>query len=211
MKVRLLLAVAALAFVSCKKEKSQEDPFKGQTCDYAPYSDGATFSYNMVDGTSDTLRFSLKATGDSTLNGEVWRVLEDMDDGTKGLFRCGNGMYEQFADFSGIPGAPADPVRSVYLRENVNLGGSWTEMMLIDIPMAGSVNATITHTIMQKGTAKEVAGQRFESVIGVRTEVSVPPLVPAQTVLTSFYAKGVGLIEADTETDTTYIVSYNIP
>lgn len=211
MKVRLLLAVAALAFVSCKKDKSAEDPFKGHTCDYAPYSDGALFSYNTVDGTDDTLRFSLKATGDSTLNGEVWRVMENLDNGKEGLFRCGNGIYEQFADFSDIAGGSADPIRSVYLRDNINLGGSWTETVLVDISFVGPVSATLTHTIMQKGTAKVVAGQRFENVIGVRTEVSIPPLVPAQTILTSFYAKGVGLIEADTQLDTTYIVSYNIP
>lgn len=211
MKTRLILAVAALSFTACKKEKSAEDPFKGNTCDYAPYSNGALFSYKTVDGSADTLAFSLTAVGDSVINGETWRVLQDVDDGTEALFRCGNGDYQTYADFSGIPGAPPDPLRTTYLRESVSLGGSWTETVLVDLPPLGQVNVTLTHTIMQKGTAKTVFGQRFENVIGVRTEASVPPVIPSETLYTNYFAKGVGLVQSDTPEDTTYIASYNIP
>lgn len=211
MKARLILAVAALAFFSCKKEKSEESPFKGKTCDYAPYSDGAVFSYNIVNGSTDTLRYSEKVTGDSMINGEAWRVLLNTDSGEELLFRCGNGDYETQSDFSDLIGQPLDPVRLMYLRESVTRGNFWMQNVEIDIPFIGQLNVIFTHTVMQKGSPKDVFGQRFENVTGIRTEISIPPMVPPRTAFTIYYAKGVGLIQAETETDTTYITSYNIP
>ncbi|WP_341841997.1 hypothetical protein [Chitinophaga caseinilytica] len=212
MKARLLLAVAVLAFSACTKEKSKETPIKGTTCDYAPYFTGATFSYNMVDGSTDTLRYTLLVKGDSMISGQPWRVLEDVDMGDKSLFRCGGGEYETMADFSDIPGAQADKFHTVYLRDNLPPGGSWTESVLVDIPILGKVNVTVTHTIIQKGAPKTTKqGQTFDDVIGVRTEASVPPVYPAQEIFTNFYAKGVGLIQLESPTDTTYITSYVFP
>lgn len=211
MKVRWLLAAAVLAFSACKKEKSEERPYKGNVCDYAPYTNGSSFTFYNISSTGDTTIYTLEGKGDSLLNGQAWAVLQEQIGGDKTLFRCGNGDYEQLADFSFIPGGPADPVRSIYLRESVNLGGSWTETILVDLPVIGKVNLTLTNTIMQKGTSKTVLGQRFENVIGVRTDFSVPPILPAETLVTRYYAKGVGMIQADTDQDTAVIFSYSIP
>ncbi len=211
MKVRWLLAAAVLAFTACKKDKSEERPYKGNVCDYAPYTNGSSFTFYNITSTGDTTIYTLEGKGDSLLNGQAWLVMQEQSSGEKTLFRCGNGDYEQLADYSGFPGGPADPVRNVYLRESMNLGGSWTETILVDLPVFGKVNLTLTNTIMQKGTSKTVLGQRFENVIGVRTDFSVPPILPAETLFTRYFAKGVGMIQVDTEQDTAVIFSYSIP
>lgn len=212
MKARLLLAAAVVALSACTKEKSKESPNKGATCDYAPYFTGASFSYNTVNETEDTLRYTLLVKGDTLIGGQPWRVLEDEGTGEKSLFRCGGGEYETMADLSEIPGAPTDPLKTVYLRENLAPGGTWTETVAVDIPILGKVNVTLTHTIMQKGAPKTTKlGQTFEDVVGVRTDASLPPVYPPQTIYTNYYAKGVGLIQLETETDTTYITSYFFP
>jgi hypothetical protein len=146
------------------------------------------------------------------ISGQPWRVLEDVDMGDKSLFRCGGGEYETMADFSEVTGAPTDKFHTVYLRDNLPPGGSWNETIAVDIPVLGKVNVTVTHTIIQKGSPKTTKqGQTFEDVIGVRTEASVPPVYPAREIFTNFYAKGVGLIQLESQTDTTYITSYVFP
>lgn len=208
--VAIVIAVGTLA--SCKKEKSREEPVKTGTCDYAPYTTGSLFEYEQVAaGSPDTVEYTLEVKGDSTVDGKVYRVLEA--DGVAddvSLFRCGGGDYIQLADVSGLTGTPLGIVQSVYLKDNVGLGSSWNEKFPVDLPVIGSVDVTVTYTIMQRGTSKTVLGKVYKDVIGVRTEISVEPFLPRTELSTNYYAKGVGLIELDTEEDTTRLISYTI-
>lgn len=213
MKSRLLLlsVTVVLLFVSCKKEKSLEGSFKGNTCDYAPYSTGSSFAYQQVIvSLPDTFSFTLLAKQDTALGGELYRVLEDEMTGGVSLFRCGGGDYIQLADISELPGAPTEPVKTTYLKDNVNLGQGWEEQIPVTLPVIGDVVLTVNYTVMQKGTNKTVLGTTYEDVIGVRMEVSAPPFLPPTELSTNYYAKGVGLIQLDTEEDTTRLSAYTI-
>ncbi|MGX5818260.1 hypothetical protein ACWKWU_08705 [Chitinophaga lutea] len=211
---RMLLPVASLivlSTLSCKKETSLETPPASNVCDYAPYTVGSEFSYEMVDNaSSDTLRFGLRALKDSIIDKKPHRVLEDDLTGELSFFRCGGGSYYQVAPITGIPNVPDTVIASLYLKDNAALGSSWEEEVLIDLPPIGQIPLTLSYTIIQKGTSKTVLGKRFDNVIGVRMDISLPPLLPAEEISTNYFAKGVGLIEVDTPADTTRIASYTI-
>lgn len=205
------LVITLLIFAACKKEVSVEEPVSANACDYAPYTAGSVFEYEMVDvATQDTLDYTLRVEGDTVYNGDDFRKLTDDFTGEYSLFRCGGGDYEQLLDVSAIPNAPADPIKTVYLKDDIALGQSWEELLPVTLPVIGDINITITYTIMQKGTSKDVLGTRFNDVIGVRMEVSVPPVLPPETLTTNFYAKGVGLIQVDRVEDTTRLKSYTL-
>lgn len=205
----LIVAIALL--VSCGKEESLEEPYRGSSCDYAPYTAGSSFEYEQTGGDpADTFQYILEAKGDTVFNGETYLWLEDDASSGFSLFKCGEGKYEQLVDVSSIPYAPADPVKTVYLRDDLPRGGSWIEQLPLTIPGVGDLLLVMQYTIVEKGTNKTVLGKEYSDVIGVQMDVSMPPLIPAQVLSTSFYAKGVGLIQADREEDTTRLVTYTI-
>lgn len=205
----VVMVVTMLA--ACKKEKSQEEPVVQNTCDYAPYTTGSSFAYQQVAVSSpDTFHYTLQVMGDSTVNGEQFRVLEDDAGSGMSLFRCGGGTYVQVADIAAVSNVPSNVVRTVYLKDNVALGGGWQEQFPINLPIVGDVQLVVDYTIMQKGTSKTVLGTVYKDVIGVRMEVSIPPYLPPTELSTNYYAKGVGLIQLDTDTDTTRLQTYTI-
>ncbi len=197
---------------ACKKEKSLEEPVKTGTCDYAPYSTGSTFAYEQVAvGAPDTFKYTMEVKGDSVVGGKTFRVLEaDDGSGSTSLFRCGGGDYIQLADVTELTNAPTELVQTVYLKDNLALGKTWEEEFLINLPIVGEVPLTVTYTIVQRGTAKTVLGTNYKDVIGVRMDISIDPFLPLTELSTNYYAKGVGLIQLDTDSDTTRLRSYTI-
>lgn len=200
----------ALIFVmaACGKEQSLEEPYRGNVCDYAPYSQGSVFEYEQTG--VDTFNYTLRVAGDTSLDGEPYILLEDNVSGGFSLFKCGGGAYMQLVDVSSLPNAPQEPIKTVYLRDDLPRGGSWTEVLPLNIPGVGELPLTLRYTIVEKGAAKTVLGKSYTDVIGVQMDVSMPPLITPQVLSTSFFAKGIGLIQADREEDTTRLKAYTI-
>lgn len=210
MKLRYLPGLIALIVVvaACGKEQSLEGPYRGNVCDYAPYSMGSVFEYEQTG--ADTFNYNLRVAGDTSLDGEPYILLEDNVSGGFSLFRCGGGEYLQLVDVSDLPNAPEEPIKTVYLRDDLPRGGNWTEVLPLNIPGVGELPLTLRYTIVEKGTSKTVLGKEYTDVIGVQMDVSMPPLITPQVLSTSFFAKGVGLIQADREEDTTRLKAYTI-
>ena len=205
-----LIAVGVLA--ACKKEKSREEPEKAGTCEYAPYTTGSSFTYKQVSiDVPDTLEYTMEVKGDSIVEGKKFRVLEADDAAMSiSLFRCGGGDYFQLADASGLTGTPLGLVQTVYLKDSQPLGGTWEEQFPVDVPVIGRVNVTVSYTIVQRGTGKTVLGKAYKDVFGVRMDISLEPLLPRTELSTNYYARGVGLIQLDTDADTTRLATYTI-
>ena len=212
MKLRYLPGLIAFVVVAaCGKEQSLEGPYRSNVCNYAPYAEGSLFEYEQTGGTpADTIHYTLRASGDTSLDGDPYILLEDDATGGFSLFRCNGGAYMQLVDVSSLPNAPEEPVRTVYLRDDLPRGGSWTETLPLTVPGLGELELTLRYTIVEKGTEKVVLGKEYKDVIGVQMDVSMPPLVTPQVLSTSFFAKGVGLIQADREEDTTRLTAYTI-
>lgn len=203
--------IVVLLLAACKKEKSLEEPLVQNTCDYAPYSTGSVFEYEQTyAATPDTDAFSLQVKGDSMVNNELYRLLEEDGGGATSLFRCGGGSYIQLADVSELTNTASEPVQTIYLKDNVPLGQGWEDQFIINLPIVGKVELTANYTVIQRGTSKTVLGKVYKDVIGVRMEVSVPPYLPPTEFNTGYYAKGVGLIEMNNDTDTIRLKSYTI-
>ncbi|HEU4552577.1 MAG TPA: hypothetical protein VFS25_07080 [Chitinophaga sp.] len=200
---------------ACKKELSREGevPPVVSTCSYAPYTAGSVFNYDHINSSNplDTGFFTVTVTGDSTINGQTFRKLTS--DTATTYDRCdGNGNYYQLVKGLSFEGYTADSIVSVYLKDNVNTGASWTDTVTV---RKGSDAQTVilTYTVTQKGVQKSIYGLDFTNVIGVALSASVKFLgttISLGTVATNYYAEGVGLIEIDQAEDTTRLRQYSI-
>jgi hypothetical protein len=209
-----LALIGGLILWACKKEKSREGEPPGtppSTCGYAPYTNGSTYNYETVRGTStDTTYFTVTVTGDSTINGLTYKKLAS--DTATTYDRCDNGVYTQMVKGLSYMGYTADSVTSVYLKDNVPAGSSWSDTVTV---REGGVNLNVylTYTIIQKGINKRVFDLDYTEVIAVRLSASAKVLgqtIPLGTMATNYYAKDIGLIQVDQAEDTTRLKSYNI-
>ncbi|GAA0531677.1 hypothetical protein [Chitinophaga japonensis] len=209
-----LVITGSLVLGACKKEKSREGdaPLPPvSTCGYAPYTDGSVYNYENVNAqTSDTTRFTVTVTGDSLISGISYKKLAS--DTATTYNRCDNGSYYQMVKGISFEGYTADSVMSIYLKDNVAIGSSWTDTVVVR-DGADEQTVILTYSITQKGATKRVYDLDFTDVIAVKLDASVRILgtpVSLGTLVTNYYAEGVGLIQADQAQDTTRLRSYNI-
>ncbi|MFY0253094.1 hypothetical protein ACDQ55_03985 [Chitinophaga sp. 30R24] len=215
-KYPFLITISVLFIItqlSCSKEMSQENngsqPPPG-TCDYAPYTVGSTFSYININNTNDTTHFTFTVSGDTTINGIVYKKM-----GNDSVFTCSNcasGEYTQIASILTFQGYEANDLQLTYLKDNVVAGTSWKDTITVN---NGSVSSTgiLEFTITATGMTKSVNGEDYTDVIAVRTDAYAlvsDNTIPVGTLFTSYYGKGIGLIEMDKEEDTTRLVSYDL-
>ncbi|SKA16778.1 hypothetical protein SAMN04488128_1021273 [Chitinophaga eiseniae] len=202
----LFLAGCAL-LIACSKEMSH-DGTGFPTCDYAPYTTGSSFSYIDVNLTQDTLAYTLTVSGDTTVNGNTYKMVGD--DSVFFCSSCKDGIYTQIASIFTFQGYKADSLQLTYLKETAAMGSSWSDTVTISNGTL-TTKAVLQHTIVQKGVTKTVNGKNYPDVIAVKLDASAIVLnnpVTIGTISTSYYAKGIGLIEADQADDTIKLVSY---
>lgn len=207
----LLSSIAGLLILwACKKEKSREGTPPPSTCSYAPYEDGAVYTFEKTRD-EDTSRFTMTVTGDTTFEGKKFKKLHT--DTATTYDRCDNGNYIQIVKGITIDSYTADSIQSIYLKDGEGLGRSWTDTTTV---RKGSEEQSVVlkYTIQQKGTSKTVLGKEYPDVIAVKLDAQVYVLgnyVSIGTLATNYYAKDVGLIEINQEKDTTRLVSYKAP
>ncbi|WP_295126336.1 hypothetical protein [uncultured Chitinophaga sp.] len=215
MRTRTLLLVltgAGLIFFACRKETSQEGPSNETLCGYAPYYTGSFFSYTATTTDGDVSSYTVSVLGDSTVDALKYKVLQTDADGSILLARCNNGVYTQTASEVDVDNYDAEQIVTTNLKDNVRAGSSWVDTISVETPL-GDARLELKYTITQKDFDKVVLVETFKKVIAVRTDASVVIAglpIDLGTLGTSFYALNVGLIQIDTESDTTQIYSYNI-
>ncbi|MDR6566265.1 hypothetical protein SAMN05660461_4149 [Chitinophaga ginsengisegetis] len=207
-----ILSMVTLLF-SCSKEMSNEGEGtqpSNSNCEYAPYTNGSSFSYINVNSAKDTITYTLTVSEDTTINGIVYKKV-----GNDSVFTCSNckdGIYTQVASILTFQGYSADSLELTYLKDNVPAGTSWKDTITVNnggVTTSGILEFTIT----EKDITKTVNGKNYASVIAVKMDAYAIVFgnpVSVGTISTSYYGKGVGLIEADQLHDTTTIVSYTI-
>jgi hypothetical protein len=204
---------ALLLLFSCSKEMSDEGEAPGSPaspCDYAPYTTGSSFSYINVNRAKDTINYTLTVSGDTTINGNVYKKL-----GNDSVFTCSNcenGVYTQVASILTFQGYQADDLELTYLKDDAPAGTSWQDT--ISVTNNGITSTGILEfTVLRKGFTKTVNGKDFSDVIAVQMDAIAIVFgnpIPVGTISTSYYGKGVGLIEADQLEDTTRLTAYAI-
>ncbi|WP_147243433.1 hypothetical protein [Chitinophaga flava] len=205
----LMILAGFTLLIACSKEMSKEGT-GFPTCDYAPYTTGSSFSYIDVGQKQDTTSYTLTVSGDTTIGGTTYKKVRD--DSVFFCSNCKDGIYTQIASLLTFQGYKADNVPLTYLKETVPQGSSWQDTVNVSNGTV-TTKAILQHTIVQKGFTKTVNGKDYPDVIAVKLDASTILLdnaVPVGTVSTSYYAKGIGLIEADQTQDTIKLVSYII-
>lgn len=209
----IAILFAATLLFSCSKEMSREGDGAlppTSTCDYAPYTTGSSFSYMNVNSAKDTIRYTFTVSGDTTINGNVYKIV-----GNDSVFTCSSckdGIYTQIASILTFQGYSADDLKLTYLKDNVAAGTTWRDTITVSNGGA-STSGILEFTVTQKGVTKTVNGKDYAEVIAVRMDAYALILnnpVSVGTISTSYYGKGIGLIEADQLHDTTTMLSYTL-
>jgi len=204
------IMLCVLMLISCSKEMSTEEGEVNSKCDYAPYTQGSTFTYLNVSTGGDSTQYTLTVNGDTTINGNVYRKLGDST-----AFMCSNctdGVYTQIASILSFDGYTASDLRLTYLKDFLPAGSTWSDTITVS---AGGIStrALLQYTIVQKGSNKVVNGHDYTDVIGIQIDASATTAsatLPVGTVAVNYYARGIGLIESDQAQDTTRLVNFNI-
>ena len=179
---------------------------------YQPVTANSTRTYQLTDYTGGVSNATITITGNqSTINGKAYNeynYITDLNTET-GYYYYSNNLYINRKTTSlGDDDIP-------YLNDNVAVGGTWTGSSIS--PPGTGATATYTGTLMEKGISKTVNGITFNNVyhtqIVLQYTISGNAL-PVQDTDDYYIAKGVGIIEIDTNTSglttKTVIVSYNV-
>lgn len=207
-RVALPALVLLSLIVSCRKEKSLEE--KPAVCGYAPYIVGSTFNF-MRTSQTDTAYYTLTVTGDTTLQGNDFHILSDGYNIQ--YIRCDNGDYTLFEPgFTSATAVHEDAVRP-FLYDHYDLNYTWEDSVNATTFEGGREQSLLGYEIVEKGDIKTVLGKNYYAVVGVRQDgyIVIGGLTfKLSTIGTYYYANGAGLIEKDTPTDTTRLISYQL-
>lgn len=179
---------------------------------YQPVTANSTWVYQLTDYTGGLSNVTITMTGNqTTINGKVYNDYNYITDFNteRGYYYYSNNLYINRQTTSlGDDDIP-------YLKDNVAVGGTWTGSSIS--PPGTGATATYTGTLKETGISKTVNGITFNNVyhtqIVLQYTISGTTL-PTQDTTDYYIAKGVGIIEIDTNTSglttKTAIVSYHV-
>jgi hypothetical protein len=207
-KLVLVAACSMFIFSNCKKS---EDNSKPGVENYDPITAGSTWTYLNTPGGSMTLTATTKDTVALT---RTYKVFNNPGGPNNYRTKVG-GDYYRFGMFSDIvPGG----IEENYLKDGKAVNDTWTTTQNITAPPPfGTVPATLTYTVKEKGISRTVSGKAYNNVVHIRVDIAA--LTFGLGGGDFWYANGIGLIEASIAvnppgqagiTQTQVLTSYNI-
>ncbi len=214
-------------FVSCKKDDEDVPPppptgfqWPAGTGEYAPYTNGSTFIYQIESGTPVTVdSFTYTVTKDTTIGGATYKKLESNKPYLANTFYCNYnaGIRTEItynADFQGVVTIPV--LTQTVLKDNVPVTNSWNESL--NVAVSGfQIPVTFTYTIQQRDFVKNILGKDYASTIAVKQVASIPSVIATQLGLPfssvqidNFFSKGVGLVQREAINNIIKIKRYNV-
>jgi hypothetical protein len=183
-----LVACSVFMFGKCNK-----DDVTPPVINFSPLTAGSTWTYSTNTGSS----FTLTATSrDTAVNGKAYRVLTNSAGPNNYVTKVNNDYY-RYGIFAAVGNTG---IEELYLKDNVDANGTWTENRTIPVTIPGTPPVTLTvpvvlkYVIKSKGGARTVSGKNFNNVIEVRLDISATGF-GALADGTFYYADGVGLVE----------------
>ena len=201
MKIKNLLFPAFILFIiSCKKTSETSPPPPQDT--YLTTTTGSTWSYHQTDfsgvtpiSTDYTVTSSSK---DTLINARSYHIFNLSTGDYQYLSLSGNDYHQ----LDSLPaGLGIGVFERLYLKDNVNVGTTWTQSISVTIPgVTIPVPVTLTYTIAEKGISRTVNSTNYTDVIHVSTTISstIIPSASFTSNINSYYAKKYGLIENST-------------
>ncbi|MDQ2863202.1 MAG: hypothetical protein M3R50_06035, partial [Bacteroidota bacterium] len=186
---------------SCsKKDDSGKQPSKPEN--YLTTSTGSTWSYHQIDSSvlapinSD---YTISSTSkDSSINGRSYHVYNNSAGGNQYLNLSGNDYYQ----YDSLPaGFGAGVFERLYLKDNANVGTSWTQTQNVTVSVSPiPIPVTLTFKIVEKGISRIINNVTYTDVIHVSAAIS-SSIIPSASLISSldsYYAKKYGMIESST-------------
>ena len=200
MKFKLIALLSlCLVIFSCKKNDSTTTPPQNDT--FLTTTSGSSWNYHVVDnsGLVPASDYTLTATDrDTSITGKTYHVFTNSSGGNQYMTVSGHDYYQFDSLPTGVGNAVID---RLYLKDNVAVGGNWTQTVNVDIP-GSPVPApfTVSNSIVESGISRTVNGTVYNDVIHVSTHISSAFIPPAAltTSIDTWYAKKYGLIENTT-------------
>jgi hypothetical protein len=208
----LVFAAASMLSVSSCKNKNVTEPTPPN---FNPTTANSTWTYRNESNGTNTVTATNR---DTTINSKSYRVYTNSAGGFQYMARQGNNYYR----FGNIPAINAIGVEELYLKDNENVEGTWSDVKQVLAPgIPTPLNATLGYKIKSKGGTRTVNNKVFNNVTYVRLDISVAQLgfnVPIGGG-DFYYADGIGLIENSliinapgqpTVNTSQVLISYNI-
>jgi hypothetical protein len=225
-KIFFYSILSVILFSSCEKEDEPirtTTPFEWPegTNDYAPYTVGSTFTYELKTPSPDkTDSFTLTVAKDTTINNfKYYKLVSNKPELQPTYFvNYNNGNLTEITynlDYLGLGAIIVPTVLETTLKENLVVNDTWSESMLVHFPVSPTLTADITvtfaHTMLQKNFTKRVLDIDYTNTIKVKEIITSiapvwftwPPNVPTTSQFDNYYAKGAGLVQRDVSTGST--------
>jgi hypothetical protein len=186
MKYLLLPIFSFLLFVGCKKEtviNSVSNAGSKDSLSYQPSVPGSFWRYTKTTTISSAVEYNfISLNYDSTVNGVVYHVFSDEQNGNQYIKQDGGKYYTIFT-----PGTTKPQLLVLDTSKSINQ--SWI----------GGVNGdeTFTYTIKQRTAVFNLDAFTFKNVYKVYTEKTKTLTGVVMTSGDLYYAQGIGLIKSD--------------
>lgn len=218
MKHLLLFCLLSITLFSCcKKDVPRPYQWPEGTGDYAPYTVGSTFVFE-ISGIApapvfiDSITYTV--TKDTMINGLRFYKLESSKPNLVPTYFTNytNGDLTEITynlDFLGLVTIPV--VSENTLKANAFLNFTWYEDLAVDF-LGIPVNVDFAHTIVKKDFVKVILDRNYENTIDVKEVVTInmpngiplPPGVPPAIQYDNSYSKGAGLSQRDISTGSSW-------
>lgn len=222
MKKLAIIALAGLAILGCKKKTENTDkPWENGTGDYAPYTLGSTFTFEVVSSApASTDSTTMTVTRDTTMDGLTFKKLEPGKNIIPPFyFNYSSGVQKEAQINFQAFGAVVPKLLQTNLKVNEATGASWTEAITLNFPgIPIPINVNFVHQVMAKGISKTVLAKNYTDVIHMKTTgtlalppgITPPAGIPTSITFESFYAKNTGLIERSGPNQTMRLKRFNV-
>jgi len=201
----LLIAIAALFTQSCKLDAPEietSDSSGGTKSDsYMPLTSGSYWTYNNVISGMAPDTITIRVTGETTtVNGKLYHNITSTSKAhgsTAGLYYYGNHIAVLRANTI-VAGLTLD---FQFLNDTTAVGHTWTARPT-DNGLVNGVPGRLTGKVIEKGVSKTIGGHTFTDVINTQIDLEYDLLgsgFESYGTYHFFVAKGVGLIEIDSE------------
>jgi hypothetical protein len=211
-----------IIFSACKKNTDEEITpaptgfqWPAGTSDYAPHTNGSTFTFEIVSGTpAVTDSFTYTVTKDTAIGGFSYRKLESNKPALAPTYYANYnaGVVTNITYNLNFQGFIIPTVKQTVLKDNVPVNSSWSE--LLDVTVSGiTIPVSLNYTLVQKDFVKNILGKDYSNTIYSKQIITInspigPP--PAPTQIDNYFAKGVGLVQKDATGNNVKIKRYNI-
>jgi hypothetical protein len=202
-----IIVLFCSVFAACKKDKMTFVWPEG-TGDYAPYTIGSKFTYQISLGSPAVLdTFSYTVVKDTLINGVKFMKMATNDPTLVSDFYCNynatTGVRTDINYNTNFGGVPIPVLKETTLRAKDALNATWKEQL--NISAAGATfPLDFDYKLGQKDFSKTVFSKTYADVTQVNQTITLPAIVvtalglPTNKIgIINFYSKEVGILQRD--------------